>query len=91
MSYRVELKPAAARQLSAIEKPAQRKIAAKIESLAKDPFPHDAKNISGKEDFFRVRSGDYRIVYKVKKKILLVLVIKIGHRRDIYRRLSGIV
>jgi mRNA interferase RelE/StbE len=47
------------------------------------------KKIEGEDEIYRVRVGDYRILYQIKGKILLVLIVRIGHRRDIYRRIGG--
>ncbi|HSB05115.1 MAG TPA: type II toxin-antitoxin system RelE/ParE family toxin [Thermodesulfobacteriota bacterium] len=52
------------------------------------PFPPDLKRLQSKERFYRIRVGDYRIIYQVDKRILLVLVVSIGHRKEVYRRIS---
>ena len=87
MAYRIELKPSAVRTLSNLPKKDQRRISAKIDSLAKNPRPRGTEKIEGREDLYRIRSGDYRIIYQVQAKVLLILVVKIGHRREIYGRL----
>lgn len=63
----------------------QRRIVKRIEILAVEPRPFGAKKLSGEENLYRIRSGDYRIIYQIQDKILLVLVVKIGHRREVYR------
>jgi mRNA interferase RelE/StbE len=86
MAYAVELKPAAVRSLKKLAKGLQKRIAARIDRLADNPRPPGVEKLSGEQDYYRVRVGDYRIVYEVKEHILLVLVLRIGHRREIYQR-----
>jgi len=85
MSYRVEITRKAAKQVKSLSQEVQERIRAEIKALADNPRPAGAKKISGKENFYRVRVGDYRILYEIQNKILLVLVIEVGHRREIYR------
>jgi len=54
-----------------------------------NPFPRGVKKLSGKEDLYRLQVGDHRIIYQVQHNALLVLVVKLGHRREVYRRISG--
>ena len=61
------------------------RVAAALASLASEPRPHGVKKLSGEENLYRVRVGDYRIIYQVRDRELVVLVLKIGHRREIYR------
>lgn len=82
--YAVELLPSAAKALSKLEPAVRRRIARRIDRLAKDPR-EDAVKLRGAEDVWRARVGDYRILYLVEDEHLLVLVIRIGHRRDVYR------
>ena len=56
----------------------------KIDTLASNPIPEDSKKLKGKRDLYRIRVGDYRIVYTIENRKLVVLIIKIGHRREIY-------
>ena len=56
-----------------------------ILALADDPFPKGSRKLSGYADVFRVRIGHYRVIYSVAKATLIVIVLKIGHRKDIYR------
>jgi mRNA interferase RelE/StbE len=86
LPYQVEFKLSAGKAIQGLQKSVQRRILAKTEQLAADPRPPDSKKLKG-SDFYRVRVGDYRIVYSVEDKVLLVLVVAVGHRRDIYRAL----
>ncbi|WP_300462352.1 type II toxin-antitoxin system RelE/ParE family toxin [uncultured Nocardioides sp.] len=85
MTYRIELSPAAARQLRKLDAPARRRIQAVVELLAQEPRPAGAKKLVGGDGEWRVRTGDYRVIYEVRDGVLLVLVLAVGHRHDIYR------
>jgi mRNA interferase RelE/StbE len=82
----VEIKESAAKALAALSKPDQKRIQAKIDALAEEPRPRGVKKLKGPEGFLRLRVGDYRIVYSVHDDVLLVLVVRIGHRGDVYRK-----
>lgn len=86
MGYEVVLKPSAAKVLRKLPKPIQKRIGKRIDELAGNPRPPDAKALAGAEGFLRVRAGEYRIVYTVKDRELIVLVIRVGHRREIFRK-----
>ncbi len=86
MTYRIEVSPAAARQLRKLDRPARRRVQAAIELLATQPRPSAARKLVGGDGEWRVRTGDYRIVYEIHDTVLLVLVVAVGHRRDIYER-----
>ena len=86
MTYRIEVAPAAVRQLRKLDPAARRRVQAAIELLAHQPRPSGAKKLAGGDGEWRVRTGDYRIVYEVHDDVLLVLVVAVGHRRDIYQR-----
>ncbi len=86
MTYRVDISPAALRQLRKLDPVARRRVQAAIELLSHEPRPSGATKLVGGEGEWRVRTGDYRVVYEVHDQILVVLVVAVGHRRDIYRR-----
>lgn len=85
MTYRVEVSPAAVRQLKKLDGTARRRVQAAIELLAEDPRPAAAKKLVGGAGEWRVRTGDYRILYEINDGVLVVLVLAVGHRREIYR------
>jgi mRNA interferase RelE/StbE len=88
LKYRIEVKRSAAKALKKIPKPDRKRIAEKIDSLAEDfPNPETTK-MKGDNPFHRIRVGDYRIVYEIQNEVLVILIVKIGHRKDIYRNLS---
>jgi mRNA interferase RelE/StbE len=83
-NYKLLIKPSAAKELEAISPKDRRKVITRIEALATDPRPHGCEKLSGQEHY-RVRQGDYRVVYGIDDAAQTVLVVKIGHRRDVYR------
>ena len=85
--YSIEFTPAAFRDLESLPRDAQKRIGKKIESLASNPRPAGAVAIKGGKGLLRLRVGFYRIIYRVENDRLLVLVIRIGHRKDVYRKL----
>ena len=88
MNYRIEVKRSAAKALKKIPKADRKRIAKKIDSLAESPPNPEITKMKGNNPFHKVRVGDYRIVYEIQENVLLILIVKIGHRKDIYRNLS---
>jgi mRNA interferase RelE/StbE len=86
MTYRVEVAPAALRQIRKLDPAAKRRVQAAIELLSRQPRPHGATRLVGGEGEWRVRTGDYRVIYEIQDTVLLVLVVAVGHRRDIDER-----
>ena len=84
-SYRIAFTPAAQRHLAALDLPTRRRVAHRVEQLGANPRPPGAEALKGGEGELRVRVGDWRVIYAVKDDVLIVLVIKIGHRSEIYR------
>jgi mRNA interferase RelE/StbE len=86
VTYEVRLAPAAVRQLRELDPPGRRRVQAAIDLLAEEPRPPGARQLVGGAGEWRVRTGDFRIIYDIRDGELLVLVIKVGHRRDVYER-----
>lgn len=84
MSYRIVVRPAALRALRKIHPDDRKRIQGAIALLAQEPRPPGATNLRGR-DGIRVRVGDYRIIYTVQDEVLLVVVVSLGHRKEIYR------
>lgn len=84
MTYLVTIAPAAERQLRKFDPQVRRRVHAAIELLAADPRPPKAIQLVGGAGEWRVRTGDYRIIYEIYDDRLLVLVLRVGHRREIY-------
>ena len=83
-SYRLLIKPSAARELEAVPPKDRRRIATRIQRLAAEPRPVGAEKLSGQEKY-RLRQGDYRILFSLDDADLTVVIVKIGHRREVYR------
>jgi len=83
-SYSLEIKRSAAKELAQVPPKDRGRIVARIQALAEDPRPVGAEKLSGQERY-RVRQGDYRILYEIEDQILRIMVVKIEHRRDVYR------
>jgi len=84
MTYQVVLTPSAARQLRKFDPPVRRRLQAAIELLAIEPRPPATTRLVGGGGEWRARTGDYRIVYEIEEDRLLMLVLRVGHRRDVY-------
>ena len=87
MPYRVEIKPQAEKALLRIPNPHRRRIANTIDSLAQTPRPAGCMKLSGAENAYRIRIGDYRVVYEIVDKVLIVYAVRVAHRKDVYRDL----
>ena len=87
MTYSIEFRPSVLKSLKRLPKQDLVKIKNKIDSLSKNlPDPTTTK-LKGNNPFHRIRAGNYRIIYEINNNKLVVLVVKIGHRKDIYKRL----
>lgn len=84
-AHAIQFKPLALRQLEKLPRDVQKRLATKIEGLRNDPFPPGCKKMVSVVDVWRIRAGDYRVVYQVHRGVLLVLVLTVGHRKDVYR------
>jgi mRNA interferase RelE/StbE len=85
-SYKIEWKRSAAKELKLLPKETITKILKKIEELSSNPFSPGTKKLIGSEHTFRIRVGDYRIIYDIYSNLLIIEIIRVGHRRDIYER-----
>ena len=85
MEYRVEISPRATKQIRALSLQVQIRIFAALDKLQLDPRPPGCTQLAGPDVFYRIRVGDYRIIYAIEDDTLLVLVTKVGHRGDVYR------
>ena len=84
--YRLVIKTSAVKELERIEpKTLRRRMVAAIQTLAAEPRPRGCEKLAGAAAAYRVRQGDYRVVYPVDEETRVVLVVKVGHRREVYR------
>jgi mRNA interferase RelE/StbE len=84
MKFSIQIAPAAERQIRKFDPQVRRRIQAAIDLLASNPRPPKATQLVGGAGEWRVRTGDYRIIYEIRDDQLVVLVLRVGHRRDIY-------
>jgi mRNA interferase RelE/StbE len=85
LKYQVVFDPAARKQFLRLDRPVQIRLLPHIEALADNPRPAGVVKMAGEENQWRVRVGDWRIIYSIFDRELVVLVMKLGHRREIYR------
>ena len=83
--YTIEIAPAAERALKKLAADIQKRIIKVLLKLEADPRPSGVKKLSGEDNLYRARVGDYRIVYQIRDNELVVLVVRVAHRREVYR------
>lgn len=83
--YNIQIKPSAIKELEKLPKKDLQKVVIKIQSLSTIPRPPGCEKLSGDEKY-RIRQGNYRIVYLIEDNNLIIIVVKVGHRRDIYKK-----
>ncbi len=84
-SYRIEVSATAERQLRTLPRVDQIRVVRVIKGLATDPRPPGCRKLSGQEDVYRVRVGRYRVLYAIEDRRLVIIVLKVGDRKDVYR------
>ena len=85
-SYSIEWKHSAAKDLRRLSRDVIQRVVQAVEQLASDPYPAGVRKLVGSEHTYRIRVGEYRVVYRVFPSVLVVEVIRVGHRRDVYNR-----
>ena len=85
MAFRIEWKKSTRKDLRKLPSSAADRIIEAVENLAENPFPHGVEKLSGSEHAYRIRLGDYRIVYEVVTQSKLVEIQRVRHRKDVYR------
>lgn len=83
--YEIEISRTAERQLRRLDRAAQERVTAAMRALARDPRPRGSRKLQGYDDVFRVRVGQYRVLYSISGSTLIIVILKVGHRRDVYR------
>ena len=91
MAYTVEFLKTAVEELAELPKNAQRQIIKRVEGLKENPRPAGIKQLRGPEKFLRLRVGDYRVIYLIEGKHLVVLMVRIGDRKEVYEGLEMLV
>ena len=82
--YRIEVTKPAEKSLLKLPERERGAIRDKIDALADNPRPHGSKKLKGAGDLHRIRSGDYRVIYRIQDRLLLIVVVRVAHRRDVY-------
>lgn len=85
MKYTIEFKPSVYREFKRLPSDIAKRVDARIIALADDPRPHGVEKLAGYDRAYRIRVGDYRILYEICDDVLVVYVIRVGHRREAYR------
>ena len=85
MAYQVILKPSAAKSVRKLDRDTQRRVLRVLEVLAQEPRPAGVLKMAGDDNLWRVRLGDYRVVYEIHDRQLIVVVVRVVHRKDVYR------
>jgi mRNA interferase RelE/StbE len=83
--YTIEIAPAAERALKKLEANIQKRIIKALLKLEEESRPSGVKKLSGEDELYRIRVGDYRVVYQIQDDELVVLVVRVAHRREVYR------
>ncbi len=83
--YKIEWKKSAINELKSLPKQVIKRVIKKVKELEKNPTPKGVKKLLGCERFYRLRVGKYRIVYEIKKGKLIIFIIKVGHRKNVYK------
>lgn len=86
VSYKIEWKKSAIKELKNLQKEDIPKIIRSVENLGSNPFPVGSKKLSGSENTYRIRIGVYRIIYQVKENSLIIQIVRVRHRKDAYRK-----
>ena len=85
MAYTIRFRPSATRSMRKLPRSVQVRLKPRIDALAENPRPPGVDKLAGEENAYRIRVGDYRIIYEVRDIVLVVVVMRIGHRREVYR------
>ena len=84
-SYKIEWKQSARRELRNLDRAVIPRIVAAVEALADDPYPRGSKKLVGSEHTYRIRIGDYRVIYSLYTARVIIEIIRVGHRKTVYR------
>lgn len=90
MTYRIVFDNPAARQFRRLSKETQQALGLRLSALTDDPHPPDSRKLEGTHNCYRLRQGDYRVIYTIIQDQVIVLVLRVGHRSDVYRSLPGL-
>jgi len=86
-SFRIEVSATAEKQIRKLGREDQIRVLQAVQRLAAEPTPPGSRKVRGYDDVFRIRVGTYRVIYRVEGRRLLIIILKVGHRKEIYRSL----
>ena len=84
--YNIEWRPSTKKDLKRISKAEVHRIIQSVESLSDQPRPPGSRKLSGSDSTYRIRIGNYRVIYEIHDEVILIEVVKVGHRKDVYRK-----
>ena len=84
-TYKIEWRRSAIKELEKLPRPIISKIVSAVDNLSSNPYPEGVRKLVGSENSYRIRIGDYRVLYNIIKNKLIVEIVRVGHRKDIYR------
>ncbi len=84
-SYLISWKPSAVKELRKLPRTIVPRIISAVELLSQNPYPSGTRKLAGAEHTFRIRIGDYRVIYTIEDEVLVVEILRVGHRSDVYR------
>lgn len=84
-NYSIEVSSTAEKQLRKLSQKDQINVLKRIQELSSEPRPNRSRKLRGQDNIYRVRVGNYRILYSIENKLLIIIILKVGHRRDVYR------
>jgi len=85
MSYKIEIAKKAIKQINSLPYFIIKNVSKRIDKLAENPFPYDSKKLKANENAYRIRVGNYRILYEVFKQNLIIKIVRVAHRKDAYK------
>lgn len=84
-NYSIEVSATAEKQLRKLSQKDQISVLKRIQELSREPRPNHSRKLRGLDNIYRVRVGNYRVLYSIENKHLIIIILKVGHRRDVYR------
>ena len=84
-SYQIRWKRSASKELKTLPKNTVRRILDAVEDLSSTPYPRGVIKLAGSQHTYRLRTGNYRVIYTVESDVLIIEIVRVGHRRDVYR------
>lgn len=86
--YKIQWKESAKKELKSLDKSIIKRLLKNISLLAENPRPASCKKLQGMDSFYRIRVADYRVVYSIEDNVLVIEIIRIGHRRNVYQNIG---